>query len=499
MKLNKSDIIKAYELTKHLATKAYLKNNYNKSLEHISTAARIASSFNWIYTDDELENLLQALSSSIIPTTNYPISPNGRYVFYDFQAFDNCCLTQQYLRALISYNVEILYIPERLIKSRSKAIINELLTYPKARILEIDDKMTSVERIRAIYNEINAFRPEKIFMQIEPSSAVAVTIFNAFPNVPKYFIDLADHLFYLGRSCANYFIEYRNRGCSVSINKRNLLPEQILLLPYYPVIDKYDFLGFPSCVTSDKVVIFSGGNYYKIGGKDATYFKILKRLLSENPSLIILYAGIGIDTQFEEFIRINNLGTRIKLLGFRKDINEVIKHCDIYLNTYPFSGGLMCQYAASNCKPILAYNTQNRESDFVETIICDNSSIKITQTNLEDFHQEANKLINNKKYRYLVGKSIHDCIIKPEEFNNSLHNLISNNTNSKAFKMIDICYDEFFDRYLYLQNNGSYSFKFQIIRNFKIKSIILFPKIVFSSLPLLLHPNLIIKKLREIF
>lgn len=497
MRLSLNNIIYIYNKEKNKAFNAFAGKKYNKCLEHIITAASIASHFNWIYTDDELENLLKNLSSKIIPASSYPVTPNRRYIFYDFQALDNCCLTQQYLRALISFDAEILYIPEKLKESRAKSIIKELSSYPKARILEVNHEMTLVERIRALYKEIVAFKPEKIFIQIEPSSAVAVTLFNAFPNVPKYFIDLADHLFYLGKSCSNYFFEFRNRGCAVAINKRRIFADQLLLLPYYPIIENHDFLGFSFNNTLDKVVILSGGNYNKISGKDCTYFKIVQRLVSENPSSILLYAGIGIDTTFQDFISRNKLGDKIKLLGFRKDINEVIKHCDIYLNTYPFSGGLMCQYAAINGKPILAYNTQNRESDFVETIICDNTNIKITRTNIEDFHKEANKLINDKEYRCLKGQELHNCIISPDQFNSLLYKFLYNKMQFKQFKSIDVDYEGIIDRCLYLQNNSSYSFRWLIIRKFGFKSIILLPKIFFLILPLLLHPLVIINKLRE--
>ena len=58
-KLNKKDIIDAYEIVKKKALKAYSRKQYNQSLDYVGYAARIANRFNWIYTDDDLEKLLR--------------------------------------------------------------------------------------------------------------------------------------------------------------------------------------------------------------------------------------------------------------------------------------------------------------------------------------------------------------------------------------------------------------------------------------------------------
>lgn len=496
-KLSLKDVIAVYKKIKKAAVLAYEQANYNQCIKHVETAAKVAGSFNWIYTDDDLENILHAISGKIISNHDSVGVIKGRYVLYDFQALDNSCLTQQYLRALVSFNAEILYIPEKLSKNRAQSIINELSSYPKARIFEVNDSLSIVEKIKTIYNEIIAFKPEKIFMQLAPSSAMAVVLFNAFPNITKYFIDLTDHVFYLGESCADYFIEFRNRGCTVAIEKRQISYDRIFLLPYYPIISESAFFGFPSTITTEKVVVFSGGSFYKVYGEDGMYFKILKRLIKENPNVIVLFAGMGVKTKFNKFIERNKLQEKVLLLDFRKDINEVFRHCDIYLNTYPFSGGLMCQYAAVNGKPILAYNTENRESDFVETIICDNTDIKITHTSLDDLFEEAKRLIDDQRYRQNKGNELKDNLQSPEKFNKDLLTLISSNRNLYLHKKVEVDYTGIIDRCLYLQNNDSYFFKSLIIKVFRLKTIVQFPKVLILTLPLLLNPRIILDKLYQ--
>lgn len=53
------------------------------------------------------------------------------------------------------------------------------------------------------------------------------------------------------------------------------------------------------------------------------------------------------------------------LIGDRHDINEVFKHSDIFLNTYPIGGGLMTQYAAANSKPILSLGVKDEIDTYI--------------------------------------------------------------------------------------------------------------------------------------
>lgn len=502
-KLLRKDILKAYDKIKRMAGQAYSKRNYDKSIHYISLAAKVAVYFNWIYTDEELESLMKKLSQAVLSdiSANTQNKTEGRYVFYDFSATDNACLTQQYLRALISRNVEILYIPEVWDPSKNQAITKEVANYPKVTIAKPTPGLTETERIKELYQIIRDFQPEKIVLQLAPWSASAVVLFNAFPQISKYYIDLNDHAFNLGTSCTDYTIEFRNRGCTVATDKRHIPANKILYLPYYPVVTHREFAGFPEAVTKDKVIMLSGGAFYKIYGDDNRFFKIVKRLAEDNPNLIILYIGLGYDTKFRQFIKENRLEGRIILLDFRRDINEVFQQCDIYLATYPFGGGLMCQYAAVNGKPVLAYNRPERKSDFIESVICDGTDLKITYTDMDELAAEARKLINDKNYRQEKGALLQKEILTPEEFGKRLFYLLSLQESGQTYPKVAIDYEAFFNRYLETQNNRSKTFKTLIIKNFKWRALFLFPKVVYVSLPLFLEflksPRIILRKLKE--
>ena len=329
MNLTKEYILSCYDKTKRLAKKSFEKGRYNRSLKYINIAARIAYQFNWIYRDDDLEELLANISKQTISKRNHYTPIENRYVLYVASMIDNRGEIQQYLRALIACEGELLVIVEKYgkeaaatiaeIKAYPKAKIYALqgdetdsrnktgeLThilgcqaqtailsriecirikaYPKAKIYALQGDETDVEsNAQKLYDKIVNFRPSKLFMHLRPESGFAITVFDALPEeIINYQINLTDHAFWLGCKCLDYIFEFRPYGCTVSQEKRKIDKDKILLLPYYPILNHRDFQGFPSSCTADKIILFSGGELYKIYGGNGLYFKIVKHILDED-------------------------------------------------------------------------------------------------------------------------------------------------------------------------------------------------------------------------
>ena len=276
MEFSIQEIQNVFYKIKSLAEKAFENKNYELCLKYIEIAADVAYSFNWKYTDEDLENLLVAISDSIITEKSVFIPIQGRIVFYDVFALDNRGLTQQYLRALISWDVELLFIFEGNDLSNSEQILSEIQSYSKAELFVVDKNLTKIEKIKCIYNKIIDFKPDKAFLHLYPSSVVAVSVFNALKEVTRYQINLTDHAFWLGSKCIDYSLEFRDYGCTVSYEKRNLARNKLLIQPYYPIMDCKPFIGFSSDIPENAIKIFTGGSYYKLYGKGGFFFKLLK-------------------------------------------------------------------------------------------------------------------------------------------------------------------------------------------------------------------------------
>lgn len=480
MIITKEYILSCYNKTKQLALRYFERGGYNEALQYTNIAAAIAYRFNWMYRDDELENLLSDIADRVIVKQSDYTPSSERYVIYFAAIIDNKGEIQQYLRALMACNVELLVVIEKKYAEEATSIIAEIGNYPKAEIFALQGKVTDIEHdAQWLYDKIISFRPSKLFMHLRPESGFAISVFDALPKaITRYQINLTDHAFWLGCKSLDYIFEFRPYGCTVSQEKRGVDKEKILLLPYYPILNKNEFQGFPSACTEDKVILFSGGELYKIYGGNGLYFKIVKRILDENPQAILLYAGSGDTRLVDAFIAANKYENRFILLGFRQDINEVFKHCDIYICTYPSSGGLMCQYAAVNGKPLLAYNEPNARSGFIEDLICVNGSVPLTFIDENRLVEEAGRLIVDEEYRKKKGADLQRAVMTPEQFEREVKSAITSNTNQRAYEKQDIDYDVFFDRYLELENKYVDTFKLLLIRRFRFKTVIYFPEII---------------------
>ena len=82
---------------------------------------------------------------------------------------DNRGEIQQYLRALIACEGELLVIVEKYGKEAA-ATIAEIKAYPKAKIYALQGDETDVEsNAQKLYDKIVNFRPSKLFMHLRPN------------------------------------------------------------------------------------------------------------------------------------------------------------------------------------------------------------------------------------------------------------------------------------------------------------------------------------------
>lgn len=397
MKLTLDYVEKNYNNLKKIAQQELSKKNYRDSLNLISCLANIAYHLNFRFYDDELENYLKTISCDLINDIHFePLS--SRWVFYDYFGLDNRGLTQQYLNVLDDIGVEYLYILERhTTENNHNDIIEQVKKSDKAEIYINDSSLDFKIQIENIIKVINKYKPERALLHLAPWSCLGIILWNRLDFVERYFINLTDHAFWLGKSSFNYSLEFREYGMYFSNKFRDINKDKLLLSKFYPIISEKGFLGFPQEV-ENKIKIFSGGTYYKVYGSNELYFNIVKKILLKYHNTVLLFAGSGNEKPFKEFIIKNNFKNRIFLLGHRSDINEVIKNSDIYLNTYPLGGGLITQYALLNSVPVISYADDDLPMIFTETMTY-KKGIECTYTDLDTFYQKFDYIINN--YRHI--------------------------------------------------------------------------------------------------
>jgi len=423
-----------YNLLKQQALKSYLNGKYEKCLCFVESACKIAYQLNFRFSDFELEALLENLSNTLTNKINVTVNPK-RYVFYDYFAWDNRGLTQQYIRALISWEVEFLFVIESDVTIQfSTQILKELASYPKATVLIAPKELKNGERISWLVRHISEYGASKAFLHLAPWDVVGVAVWNALKSITRYQINLTDHAFWIGINCIDYVLEFREYGYNLSIMHRGIPEDKLLMMPYYPVESQVEFQGLPE-VVNGTVKLFSGGSFYKIYGEKGIFFALIKKILENNLNTVLYFAGDGVRAPFENFIKENKFENRIFLIGNRKDISEIFKNTDIYLGTYPFCGGLMSQFAGFYAKPLVAYTDVKYQCNDVEELFPKlNDDVQLTHKNIQNFLNEVHLLIENKDYRESLGSKLKDGGLTSMEFNLLLNHLVNKKTSSKAIQ-----------------------------------------------------------------
>jgi len=417
--ITRDKIIAHYNLAKTIAQNHLTNQNHSKSIKYLGLASYLAYTYKFRYTDDDLEVSILKISSQIIKEKPAFKPIKNRIVFYDSFAEDNRALTQQYIRTIFSWNYELLYITP--IQVIDNDILKELKSYTKARIAVIPTSKTSFEsQVQQAVKEITDFKPQVAFLHFKPWDILGICTFSIFGNIERYFINLTDDAFWLGKCCSDYFLEFRRFGASLSANSRNIPIEKLLFQPYYPIQANTDFEGFP--ISNDlKTFIFAGANFYKIYGNNGIFLELINDILKRHKDVVLLYAGDGNKKPFERFIKENNLDHQVYLLGARKDINQVIKNIDIFINTFPVSGGLMLQLAALNKKPIISYsNPELYAYNDVEDILQIEITGLLIKNKKDEFLSYFDLIKKDSSARKKNIEATSKCVVSPEDFNKTL-------------------------------------------------------------------------------
>lgn len=457
LRLSLNDIKNAYRGVKAHAIRAYKDGDYERSMQYVRHCATIAQQFNWIYADEELEDLLKEMSTKIItPSTSYTPNENRVVLFDDFCV--SFILALQYLEALVVAGKEVMYLTLSQHDERFADIVSLIKEkYPTIKIVSVNQK-TIIKSTIEVYKEIITFSPQKVLFHMTANSLAFPSIYALPQSIDTYIINLADQTFWLGAKAIKYVLEFRQFGVSVSQQRRGIKPHQQLLVPFYPIVDNNPFKGFPKeCTEKGKVLVFSGGDIYKVLDENRMYWHLVKQLLDAFPELVFLFAtkedNLGV--QFlQKFIKDNHYEGRFIYTKFRPDINEVMAHVDIFMGTCPVCGSLISQLAARNATPILQYYYPGTPDDETEQAICINEQFSISFQNEERFMQEAEKLIKDATYRKQQGERLKNAMITIPQFNQLVADTLFTNKTQIPLEPFTMDYKQLDDRWFALEKAG---------------------------------------------
>ena len=504
--LTERQVIDIFEIIKQKASDKMQSGHLEQSICYIEVAAQWAYNYNFKYVDEDLEFLLQNISCSIkerLLQDRFTVN-NGeeRIVLVCNRTINGGEVTQQYSKALAKVGVPVLIIVlNRIVQINGVRIGSiEIPAYLQDKenitIKIIEESRSLMDTTEEVAREIRNFTPTKIFTHVWPWDARLIIAVMAAKQCPCYNINFNDHTFWIGKSMLDYLIEFRPYGASVSVDRRGVKLSQLLYLPYYPIIsDDIPFQGFPFDRTG-KVVIFTGGTEYKMLDEENLFFDIMDKVLDDNPNSIVFLASTSLREIKKRILRMKN-GERVYTSKYRKDISQLFRNCDIYYGTYPLSGGLMCQYAAAFGKPILAYAKKRVELDEVDGIVNYHNEAPIAKNDLDTLFAYAKELCNDPLYRKSEGQRLRCAVINSQEFDKKLNDLLTGNYESKQMLPLDIAYDNIKEFYFNYANNYCNGYLSLLLKTFKFRSFIYFPR--YSVLFVMRLLDFFIYKLKAFF
>ena len=475
--LTKEQLKKDYKQLVDNAEKLFQKLKFDEALEVLRLSSNIAYSYNCVpsYCDSHAENIIFKIAQEILPLVS--VNANNECIcFYDYFGQDNKCLTQQYIRAIIASEKELVYILENEYEEfKNSDIFLELTNYSKARIY-ILEKVKPLVAARQILGIIASENPYCVLMQLAPWDTIACLAFSRISGVKRFQINLTDHAFWLGVGILDYCLEFREYGINLSVKKRGIPIHKLKRQPYYPIINEVSFQGLPT-ETQNKKIIFSGASIYKIQGDNLYFLKLVKKLLQLDEDLVFVFAGGGNQKSVLDFITENHMKQRCFFIGERTDFSALCKRANYFLTTFPVAGGLATQIAVQTQTPIYVFGKKGYLFNDLDGLFQD-KKIK-TEYDEQKFIENFRDTYNDDVLLMSVAKELKKGIITIEEFNTSLLDIIYFPA-SQHIKFLDIdiehCSEIFCSEQLTIENEQNPQY-------FSLKIHGLRPNLLYSIFP----------------
>jgi hypothetical protein len=434
------------EMTYKILRKTYLRA-YQKALQRVDRLidrdklewalrhAEYAASIAWHrpilpdFIDGSLERLIEKITSKIVRTHTFPRQARGdrckRAVLYNGQIIDTGALTEQYLNYLIDNNYEVLFLVQDLRNTvKGQKILQRLKLLSNVKVVILDSG-SHTSKVRQLHQTIIGFEPDLSFLHFLPNDIVGYAAFSKLIGRPRYYIVHNDHTFWVGKGCSDYFLEFRQLGARLTMERRGIPSSQIVKVPFYPIHSAVSFQGLPFD-PSDKVVGLSGAllsKYFR--DPELKYFQSIKKLLYAHENFIFCLCGAGTVEEVDwinRFIRLNDLEDRFFYLGKRGDFYELIGKVDILFESYPQNGCLVVLFATSQGKAVVGIGSENSypgtTSQFLDI---ENYRQPLT---FEEFEVEATRLIDDKDYRIENAKKFSDTLYNKPSFYANLAQLV---------------------------------------------------------------------------
>ncbi len=451
--------IKHYNSIKANAFSSFKAGNLEKALDYIYIAGLMAwQNHLGFWCDDELENLLLQIGMKIRDDNSSKKNTGGskKITFIGSNIMvkkglcaGHCGVLKQWAE-LLGYDSQkqSLYITHCHPYNTSRLKIESLAGVPAYNLSEHESYL---KRIHDLINHINDDAPDDIFLFIDPNDVIAITALNALQNKPRiFFFNHADHLFWLGKSAANYFIEFRGKGAEYSKKYRNINESYIIPLTASIKPKKSSLIEWK--IKKNATISISIGRFNKVMADNGIYFRTIRELLERFPNHYHIFVTDPPSFDFiKEYLGDNeDIKERFIITGPYSDLSPFYGMADFLIDTFPESGS-MVQIEAMSCKlPVVAYF--NKKFSLASAMDFLPSKYPFIGSTKGEIINHSAELIGNPEIKKYWGKrlySIYHQELAPENIQKTLMNILYNNQKPVKTPLEECEYDREYVRGLY--------------------------------------------------
>lgn len=417
---NEDIIIRSYESYISLADKFIKEKKYNDAYSSLYYASSIMYAFQIKLNDERIERMLKVILQHIKRINVENINGNSDCILmYDSICNDKAALSMQYIRALELIGLTYHYVVLDKCYQQGKEVV-EIVKRSQCGVLHvISNDLTYCDKANELLYIVRKVNPKKVLLHMANMDIVGASVWSLITGIERFYINHGDEQFWLGTNSLDYLLCFRGMGVNTAVKYRCIPASKCLIQPYYPIMSNTPFQGFDFNIPSGSVVLFSGGRFIKIYGEKNEFSNMIVEILQRNKNAFFIFAGVGNNKPFIEELKKKGVAERCKVIPYRKDLAELLKHVDIYLSTYPQSGGLMAQYAAAAAIPIVERDTMvgGVSEDLLPKLDHD---IVITFQSLDEYYKKIDTLVSSREARVILGKEIKKGLLTEEEFTENL-------------------------------------------------------------------------------
>lgn len=424
-----------------------INREYEEALASVEHLAFISYQYNQYWTDEDLERYLIQIDAGLNPDNNSYEPIDNTILFYDGFGLDTRGLVQIEIRALGNLGYRIVYCAPQDAHDRIPILKAELKKYDA--IIEFRKQVSYVDEYKDICAVIEKYRPQKAFLYTTPYDVSGVMAFNHYKGkIERYQVDLTDHAFWLGTGAFDYCFEGRDFGASLAFYKRNIPKEKLVILPPYPWEYWQEFKGYPFKKKDYQKIIFSGGSIYKTKDINRTFYQIVSSALERFPDVIFWYASNDTCDDMENLLI--KYPDRAFHTQERSDLLAILNNIDVYLNTYPLTGGLMMQYSAMEGKPPLSLKFMDESQRFLPN----QENLGIEFSDIDSLLNELEKLLNDNNYKTQRAAMIKNTVPTEIEFQTGMEQVLMHKPTKYSVNIHEVDTTEFckvyFDEFIAL-------------------------------------------------